>query len=229
MAVSRRTVDKRYPPSVTALRWVLGATVLVLAAVAGALLLIGSPSKATRMSEAAPVSDAPAATWTAGQKRAPAFALTDQNGAPVSLAALRGRPVILTFIDPLCRDFCPTEAQHLNTVVRSFPAATKPAVVAVSVNTAGNTKPILREDARKWGLVSQWSWGVGSATALARIWHAYGIQVLVSTQTIAGVKVRRVAHTEASYVIDRNGFVRALFVWPYSANGVVSTLRSLPS
>lgn len=212
-----------------ALRWILGAAVLVLAAVAGALLLIGSPSKATPMSQAAPVSDAPAATWTAGQKRAPAFSLTDQNGAPVSLAALRGRPVIVTFIDPLCRDFCPTEAQHLNTVVRSFPATSKPAVVAVSVNTAGNTRPILREDAQKWGLVPQWSWGVGTPAALARIWHAYGIQVLVSTQTIAGVKVRRIAHTEAAYVIDRNGFVRALFVWPYSAKGVVATLRSLPS
>jgi cytochrome oxidase Cu insertion factor (SCO1/SenC/PrrC family) len=214
---------------VIALRWVLGAAVLVLVAVVGALLLIGSPSKATPMSQAAPVSDAPAATWMAGARRAPALSLTDENGAPLSLAALRGRRVIVTFIDPLCRDFCPTEAQHLNTVVRSFSAASKPTVVAVSVNTAGNTRPILREDERKWGLVPQWSWGVGTASALARIWHAYGIQVLVSTQKIAGVKVRKVAHTEASYVIDRNGFIRALFVWPYSATGVVSTLRSLPS
>jgi cytochrome oxidase Cu insertion factor (SCO1/SenC/PrrC family) len=214
---------------VIALRWILGAAVLVLAAVAGALLLIGSPSKATPMSQASPVADAPAATWMSGEKRAPAFSLTDQNGRPVSLTALRGRPVIVTFIDPLCRDFCPTEAQHLNTVVRSFPASSKPAIVAVSVNTAGNTRPILREDGKKWTLVPQWSWGVGAASSLARIWHAYGIQVIVSTQTIAGVKVRKVVHTEASYVIDRNGFVRALFVWPYSAKGVVSTLRSLSS
>ena len=204
-----------------ALRWILGAAVLVLAAVAGALLLIGSPSKATPMSQAAPVSDAPAATWASGQKRAPAFSLTDQHGAPVSLATLRGRPVIVTFIDPLCRDFCPTEAQHLNTVVRSFPAAGKPAVVAVSVNTAGNTPPILREDEKKFDART----GLFVVSAV----DAYGIQVLVSTQTIAGVKVRKVAHTEASYVIDRNGFIRALFVWPYSAKGVVSTLRSLPS
>jgi cytochrome oxidase Cu insertion factor (SCO1/SenC/PrrC family) len=212
---------------VIALRWILGAAVLILAAVVGALLLVGSPSHATPMSRAAPVSDAPAATWTAGKKRAPSFALTDQNGAPVSLAALRGKPVIVTFIDPLCRDFCPTEAQHLNTVVRSFAAGSKPTVVAVSVNTAGNRRPILRTDERKWGLVPQWRWGVGAPAKLARIWHAYGIQVLVTKQTIAGVNVRRVAHTEASYVIDRNGFVRALFVWPYSAKGVVSTLRSL--
>jgi len=214
---------------VIALRWILGAAVLVLAAVVGALLAIGSPSKATPSSQAPPVSDAPAATWTAGQKRAPAFALTNQDGKPVSLGALRGRPVIVTFIDPLCRDFCPTEAQHLNTVVRSFPAASKPAVVAVSVNTAGNTRSTLQVDEEKWRLVPQWSWGIGTPAELARIWHAYGIEVVVSTQKIAGVKVRRIVHTEASYVIDRNGFVRALFVWPYSAKGVVSTLRSLSS
>ena len=124
-----------------ALRWILGAAVLVLAAVAGALLLIGSPSKATPMSQAAPVSDAPAATWASGQKRAPAFSLTDQHGAPVSLATLRGRPVIVTFIDPLCRDYCPIEAQRLTDVANAFPAGAKPAIVAVSVNVFGNAFP----------------------------------------------------------------------------------------
>lgn len=211
-----------------ALRWILGAVVLVLAAVAGALVLVGRPSSnATAMSGAAPVSDTPAATWMAGRKKATGFSLTDQNGKPVSLAALRGRPVIVTFIDPLCRDFCPTEAQHLNTVVRSFPAGHKPAVVAVSVNTAGNTRPILALDEQKWSLVPEWRWAVGRPAQLARVWRAYGIQVLVTTQKVAGIKVRHVAHTEAAYVIDPDGYVRALFVWPYAAKGVVATLRSL--
>jgi cytochrome oxidase Cu insertion factor (SCO1/SenC/PrrC family) len=213
---------------VHALRWILGAVVLVLAAVAGALLLVGGrPSGAASMTQTAAISDAPAATWMAGRKAAPGFDLRDEDGRPVSLAALRGRPVIVTFIDPLCRDYCPTEAQHLNTVVRSFPAASKPAVVAVSVNTAGNRRSILMQDERKWALVPQWRWAVGRPAQLARIWRAYGIQVLVSTQTIAGIRVRHVGHTEAAYVIDRDGYVRALFIWPYAAKGVVATLRSL--
>jgi cytochrome oxidase Cu insertion factor (SCO1/SenC/PrrC family) len=211
---------------VATLRWVLGAAVLVLAAVAAALLLTGRPHASTSAAQP-PVSDTPAATWQAGRRRAPAFALKDAAGAPLSLASLRGRPVIVTFIDPLCRDYCPLEAQHLNTVVQSMPAGGKPAIVAVSVNTAGNTRAVLAQDARKWSLVRQWRWAVGPDAQLARVWRAYGIDVLVSTRKVAGVAVRRVAHTEAAYVIDRRGFERAIFLWPYSAKGVVSTLRSL--
>jgi cytochrome oxidase Cu insertion factor (SCO1/SenC/PrrC family) len=213
---------------VIALRWALGAVVIVLAAVAGALLLTGR-SHTTSAAEASPVSDTPAATWVAGKRRAPAFDLTDADGARVSLRALRGRPVIVTFIDPLCRDFCPIEAQHLNDVVRSFPAGQKPAIVAVSVNTAGNTRATLQQDERKWRLVPQWRWAVGTPTKLARVWRAYGIGVMVSARKVTGVTVRRVVHTEAAYVIDRSGFERAIFVWPYSAEGVVATLRSLAS
>jgi cytochrome oxidase Cu insertion factor (SCO1/SenC/PrrC family) len=210
---------------VATLRWVLGAVVFVLAAVAAALLLTGRPHASTPATP--PVSDTPAATWQAGRRRAPAFALQDAAGAPLSLASLRGRPVIITFIDPLCRDYCPLEAQHLNSVVQSLPAGEKPAIVAVSVNTAGNTRAVFAQDARKWKLVPQWRWAVGPEAQLARVWRAYGIDVLVSTRKVAGVTVRRVAHTEAAYVIDPKGFERAIFLWPYSADGVVSTLRSL--
>jgi cytochrome oxidase Cu insertion factor (SCO1/SenC/PrrC family) len=213
---------------VATLRWVLGAVVLVLAAVVAGLLLTGRPHAAST-STAPPVSDTPAATWEAGKRAAPALALRDAAGSPLSLASLRGRPVIVTFIDPLCRDYCPIEAQHLNTVVQSLPAGQKPAIVAVSVNTAGNKPAIFAEDKRKWKLVPEWRWAVGSDAQLARVWRAYGIDVLVSTRKIAGVTVRRVAHTEAAYVIDRNGFERAIFLWPYSAGGVVTTLRSLAS
>ena len=209
------------------LRWVLGAVVLVLAGVAGALLLTGRPHASS--SAVMPESDTPAATWHAGRRRAPAFALRDSRGTPLSLASFHGRPLVVTFIDPLCRDYCPIEAQHLNTVVRSLPAAEKPVIVAVSVNTAGNKPEIFAQDKRKWKLVPQWRWAVGSDAQLARVWRAYGIDVLVSTRKIAGITVRRVAHTEASYVIDRNGYERALFIWPYSASGVASTLRLLAS
>ena len=118
------------PPSVPApqpafpLRWLFWGAVLVVGVAAGiGVLVIDSSPRATVT--AVPASDAPSATWAAGKLRAPGFRLADQNGVPVSLAAYRGRPVILTFIDPLCRDYCPLEAKHLNTVVRSFPAGAR--------------------------------------------------------------------------------------------------------
>ena len=44
---------------------------------------------------------------TMPQGKAPQFALTDQHGRHVSLAALRGRVVVVEAIDPRCTDICP--------------------------------------------------------------------------------------------------------------------------
>jgi cytochrome oxidase Cu insertion factor (SCO1/SenC/PrrC family) len=212
---------------VTGLRWILGAVVLVLAAVAAALYLTGRSPGATPSAQ--PLLDGPAATWAARKRLAPGFRLTDQSGAAVSLAALRGRPVLVTFIDPLCRNYCPIEAQHLNTVVRSMPAAQRPAIVAVSVNIFGNAHANLMLDERKWHVVPEWRWAIGRSAALSRVWHAYGIEVLASTKTVAGVKVHTIVHTEGAYLIDSQGYERALFLWPYRAHTVVQTLRGLSS
>ena len=102
-------------------------------AAAVALLLVGR-GNGSAGALMPPASDLPSATWAAGAIRAPGFRLTDQNGTAFSLASLRGRPVIITFIDPLCRNYCPIEAQHLVGVVRTLPAGSRPAIVAVSVN-----------------------------------------------------------------------------------------------
>jgi cytochrome oxidase Cu insertion factor (SCO1/SenC/PrrC family) len=202
-----------------------GSVLLVGIAAGVGLLLVGRSSDPASLS--APVSKGPAATWAAGTLRAPQIRLTDQNGAPLSLAAYRGRPVIVTFIDPLCRDYCPLEAKHLNQVVRSFPAGARPAIVAVSVNVRGNAREYLHQDAAKWKLTPQWRWGVGTASELGNVWKRYHIGVLDTTKKIAGVTVHSIAHTEAAYVIDAAGYQRAIFLWPYSADAVMRTLQSL--
>src|SRR5262249_2795706 len=43
---------------------------------------------------------------------APGFTLTDQHGNQVSLASLRGKVVLLTFLDPVCTTDCPLIAQE---------------------------------------------------------------------------------------------------------------------
>jgi cytochrome oxidase Cu insertion factor (SCO1/SenC/PrrC family) len=222
------------PPSVPAPRHISrsqllfwGAVALIGIAAAIALLLVQTSPRST--APTAPVSDGPAATWAAGRLRAPDIRLTDQSGAALSLASYRGRPLIVTFIDPLCRDYCPLEAQHLNEVVRSFPAGSRPAIVAVSVNVRGNARRYLLQDAAKWKLVPEWRWGVGTESQLSPVWRRYHIGVLPTTKKIAGVTMHSIAHTEAAYVVDAAGYQRAIFLWPYSADGVTRTLRSLAS
>lgn len=221
------------PPSVTAprigrrLQWALwaGVALVGLASVAGLVLLArgnGSSSAGTP-----PASELPSATWAAGTVQAPAFRLADENGKPVSVAAFHGRPLIVTFIDPLCHDFCPIEARRLSDLVRSLPAASRPEIVAVSVNVYGNARTTLLRAGREWRVAPQWHWGIGTRSQLASVWKRYHVAVLATPKKVKGKVVHDVAHTEASYLVDANGYERALFLWPYREAAVARALRDL--
>jgi protein SCO1 len=206
------------------------AVVLVAAAVSGVLiaLIIERRSASPPPAVVAPPAG-PQVTWAAGAKRAPGFSLTDQRGHPVSLARFKGRPVIVTFIDPLCRNLCPLEAKVIDSVEADLPAADRPAVVAVSVDQWGDARRYLLEDEVKWKLGRDWYWAVGEPPALRRVWRAYKIAVLDSTKTVAGVRVHSIAHTEGAFLLDRRGFQRALYLYPFEAADVTRTVRQLAS
>ena len=64
---------------------------------------------------------------------APGFTLTDQGGHAMSLASLRGRVVVLEFMDPHCTDICPIVSQEFLDAYRDL-GASAPRVVFVAVN-----------------------------------------------------------------------------------------------
>jgi cytochrome oxidase Cu insertion factor (SCO1/SenC/PrrC family) len=192
---------------------VLVAAVAVGIAVGAALTLFGRSSPGSSAGDSA---GAAVESWGSGVRPAPAFSLRDQNGRPVSLAALHGKPAIITFLDPLCRNVCPIEAQVLNRAVASLPAGKRPQVIAISVNRWGNARANLVEDVHRWRLAANWRWAIGDSTALAATWRRYGIGVQVTTKTIAGVQVHEITHTLASFLVDGTGHERALFVWPFA-------------
>jgi protein SCO1/2 len=174
-----------------------------------------------------PILSGPARKWADGERRAPGFKLTDQNGKPVSLAAYRGHTVVVTFLDPLCRNYCPIEAARLGDVVRSLPAAARPAIISVSVNIFGNARRYLVQDVRKWKVGSEFRWGVGTPAQLAAVWKHYEIGVLDQSKKLAGIVVHNIVHTEAAYVVDANGFERALYLWPFTPADMKATLQNL--
>ena len=190
------------------LLWVL---VLLVGAGAVAGLLLVRPN-----SEAAPSVSAAAATWRAGERPAPAFQLHDQNGKVISLASYRGKPVLVTFMDPVCRDYCPLEAKVLNDAIARTPTAS---VIAVNVNLTDARPVQLLRAAREWHWSGQWRWAVGSGAQLRSVWQRYGVTVLVTKG--------EVVHTEATYLIDAAGHERALFLWPFKAQSVTQALRDL--
>jgi cytochrome oxidase Cu insertion factor (SCO1/SenC/PrrC family) len=135
--------------------------------------------------------------------------------------------VIVTFIDPVCRSLCPLEAKELNTAVAATPPATRPAIVSVSVNPWADSRANFRKDTREWRLVPQWHWAAGRYAQLSPVWKRYKIGVLTTRKVVDGITVRDVSHTEASYLIDPNGFERALFLYPFRGADVAAAVRSI--
>jgi cytochrome oxidase Cu insertion factor (SCO1/SenC/PrrC family) len=207
----------RFRPLGLALWW------WVLLALAVGVLIGAAVGLLRHRQGTSPVSTAvapPAATWKAGERRAPGFRLADAAGAPISLQQFRGRPVIVTFLDPVCHSLCPLEASELNRALAQLPAAQRPAVVSVSVNPWADSRAAFRADARKWRLGPEWHWAAGSYALLSPVWKRYAIGVLRT-------KKSDVSHTEASYLVDRDGYERALFLYPFRGEDVAAALKRL--
>lgn len=160
------------------------------------------------------------ASWAPRERRAPSFALLDQSGRRVPLAALR-RPVLLTFLDSRCHGQCPIEGRQLGTMLRRMAPAARPTLLIVGVNPSGDTPASIRHAMRKWRLAGpwQWHWLRGTRRELEGVWRAYGIGVEPATNDVT--------HGMALYLIDRRGFERAGYLFPFLPNFVALDLRAL--
>ena len=69
-----------------------------------------------------------------GGRPAPGFALVDQFGRRVALRSLRGREVVLAFIDSRCTTVCPLTAAILRGALRRLGAGASRRVALVAVN-----------------------------------------------------------------------------------------------
>ena len=182
---------------------------VVVGAGGGALIrvLTGSDTAAARPSLPALHGQA---VWKAGARRAPNVSLRDQTGSVVTLASLRGSPVVLTFLDSQCKSSCPIEGRQLGSVLRRLPAAQRPTLVIVSVNHTGDTPAGIRHALAKWHLNGPWAvhWLNASTRAqLASVWRSYGVRVIP--------KSNDVVHSLALYLIDRRGYERTAYLFPF--------------
>lgn len=76
----------------------------------GALVLVGSSRDGDQAGTASAGSRFEGAVMPDGL-RAPEFRLRNQDGDRVSMRALRGQPVVVTFLYTSCEDTCPLQAQ----------------------------------------------------------------------------------------------------------------------
>jgi protein SCO1/2 len=166
---------------------------LALAAAAGVLLFaVGEKT-------------VPTATGFAGAVRPPHIAPTDfrgvrdEHGKPLRLAAMRGTPVVVTFLYTACKDTCPLTADQIRVALDDLGSDVP--VVAVSVDPANDTPQRARRFALRHGLAGRMRWALGDAAALQRIWKAYGIAPQTADEE----------HTASTVLLDARGVQRVGF------------------
>jgi cytochrome oxidase Cu insertion factor (SCO1/SenC/PrrC family) len=180
----------------------------VLAAWAVAIVLVGAaPMAMAQANRSADPIIAEAIDGSAAPLNfpAPAFTLTDQYGRQVSLASLRGKVVLLTFLDPVCTSDCPTIAQEFRGADQLLGSkAGDVELVAIVANPIYRSLAYTRAfDAQeRLSGLTNWLYLTGSLAQLRQAWKNYAIAAYILP---AGGMI---AHSDVAYVIGPNGHTR---------------------
>ncbi len=139
---------------------------LVLAGVAGAAAWLAGERTAEQAGFAGAIRPPTA-------RAAELTGLRDEEGRAVSLASMRGRPVVVTFLYTQCEDSCPVIADQvrgaLDELGEDVPA------IAISVDPEGDTASRAKRFLVQHGLVGRMRYLTGDERDLARQWRTYGI------------------------------------------------------
>jgi protein SCO1 len=122
--------------------------------------------------------DAPAAAGWEGSLRPPGarlpdFSLTSQDGETVTAMALRGRPVVVTFIYSTCEDTCPAQVQSIRGALDDLGRDAQ--VLGVSVDPAGDTPERARAFLLEQSMTGRMEFVLGTRAELEPLWRAFGI------------------------------------------------------
>jgi cytochrome oxidase Cu insertion factor (SCO1/SenC/PrrC family) len=134
--------------------------------------------------------------------RAHDFTLTDQYGRRVSLAADRGKVVVLTFIHSLCRDTCPFMVEQIKGALNDLPDSGRniPTIgvsVAPAEDTAQNRKAFLA----KHEMTGRIEFVNGPLPEMRQVWHDYAIQPVTP----------KIDHSTFVLLLDKHGYERVGF------------------
>jgi protein SCO1/2 len=152
-----------------------------------------APGRAGALSAVAPAQDL-----------APDFALTDTNGAEVTLAGLRGKTLLIDFVYTHCPGPCPILTSRHAQVLRELPPELRERVhfVSITVDPERDTPEALAAYARARGAdPARWSFLTGDAERVRDVLKRYGI--FAEPDRNSG----EIAHVVVTLIVDAEGRV----------------------
>jgi protein SCO1 len=129
--------------------------------------------------------------------RAPDFELRNQDGEPVAMRSLRGKPVVVTFLYTHCEDTCPIQAQTvrgaLDELGHDVPA------LAIAVDPPNDTPESARRFLAEQRATGRIDFVLGSRSELRPVWKGFG---RIQPQSV------RSEHQARFTLVDSRGFQR---------------------
>lgn len=177
-----------------------------------------------------PVSAAESTEFIAGvfdpPREAPAVSLASSEGSELQLSDYRGRIVVLYFGFTSCPEVCPTTLGMLATALRRLGEdAGEVQVVYITVDPETDTPERMRDYLR--GFDESFIGATGSGPALEAVRREYGViasREPLDSGTGSGTTY---AHSAYTYLIDRDGRIRALMPYGHKPDDFVHDLRIL--
>ena len=155
---------------------------------------------------------------------APDFALTNQDGARVSLADSAGTVRAVTFIYATCKDTCPTLTAKMALIQQRLGAdfGKRVRFVSITVEPEIDTPVVLKAYADKFGADrAGWSFLTGRTDEIQDIVRKYGAFA-------KRVKPGDVDHLFLTSLIDRKGVLRVQYLgYRFDPDEMLKDLRTL--
>ena len=139
---------------------------------------------------------------------APLFTLTSQDGAPISLADLRGKVVAVTFIFTLCTATCPVLTPMMSLVQDQLGPdfGSKVVFVSITIDPERDTPEMLKLYAQMYGAdVPGWRFLTGPPSMIADLTRRYGV---FSSKSADG----DIEHSFLTSIIDQRGILRVQYL-----------------
>jgi protein SCO1/2 len=174
----------------------------------------------------APVGAADSIPFKAGAfdppRQAPELALQSSNGDALNLSPFRGKAVVLGFGFTSCTEVCPVTLSVLAQARKKLGAqAAEVQVVYVTVDPERDTPEQLKKYLTAFD--PTFIGGTGSAQRLAAVRKDYGI----SAEKKGTGSSYSVAHSSYTYLIDKQGRIRAMMPFGHTADDYVHDLKLL--
>ena len=123
----------------------------------------------------------------------------------MSLSGLRGKVILLTFLDPVCVTDCPLIAQEFRQAGQMLGAASRRVdLVAVNLNPLYSQISYTQafDQQERLAGVPDWLYLTSSPARLRQVYAGYG----VASQTLPGGAM--LGHSDIAFVIDASGRLR---------------------